>query len=412
MIPFGTYLSRLQYIEGGGNLPNPIHDDKTQSFHFAVLKGDEVDEGEEYMIFEVSTYPQMRELCGSMHAMFYQFKEIMGEDMNYFDSPGVRAALKFNEQWKTLMILLTPYRFPKTFLINILESLTYVLSSIFSKPSYSAAQFVQNSLVEFSKTMSGIYGVSAVLANLRFSVPQTNPNLLETDTILTEVGPYQLISGVISDDKIMENCSLFVFGKILYSNMNRGDLNISLLLVANLEEATEEVPLLDGRVFCLAKHYETVLVSISTKQDSLRTVCQMQQGLMKLDAKRIISKMQQSYAKKLNTQTYATDVVARAGDFVVTQPPFIATPLFPIPEESGLLAANAIAVEMYDNMSRPGVNCLVRYKLIDKVKLRVYFKRAGKTMLFYQHEEGKALDDGQQERLKSIPALLERINSN
>ena len=297
MFPFGTYLSRVQYAPTQGKLPSSIHDDTTQPFHFGVLKGNSVGEAEEFMIFQVSTYPEMRSLCGSMHAMFYQFKEIMGEDMNFFDSPGVRAAIKYNEQWDTLMILLTPYMFPKTFLINILESITYVLSSIYQEPSYSAAQFVQNSLVLFSKSMSGIYGISSVLANLRFSVPQTNPNLLETDTILTEVGPAQLLSGVIDDTSITSCCSLFVFGRVLFSNMDRGDLNIAYLLVANLEEASAEIPMLDGRYFCLARHYETVLVSVSTPENSLRTCCIMQQGLMKLDANRIISKMQQSFGK-------------------------------------------------------------------------------------------------------------------
>ena len=66
---------------------------------------------------------------------------------------------------------------------------------------------------------------------------------------------------------------------------------------------------------------------------------------------------------------------------------------------------------MYDAMSRPGVNCLCRYKLNDSIKLRVTFRRAGKTMLFYQNDEKQVVDDAQQDRLRSIPNLLERIQA-
>lgn len=377
-IPIGTYLAKLQYAVDKGKLEKCIHEDSTQPFHFAVLKANVANLDEEYMYYHVSTYPDIRKLCGSFHAMYFNYKSIFGTDAETFESQGVRAAFKLNDKWKALMILLTPYNYPNSFLFDIVKRLSYVLSALFERPSYAAAQFTHKSLIWFMKAMSTVRGISSVISTYKSPVRQEYPRLMESDSILCEVGPRDLIQGAITDESIKDQCAIFVFGRILYTNMDNPNLFIAELLVANLIETTADQITVDKRLFCLAKHFHTVMVTITEPGRGLEKCCKMQVILMKLDSQGLISKMQQSFAKKL-PPVNALDVLVVSGPFTVTQPPFIEAPLFT--QVNLALKANAIAAQMYEKMMTPGFNCIVDY-LIAKYEFRVKFVRHGEDLVF------------------------------
>jgi hypothetical protein len=389
----------MQYSHNEGKLPNIIHTDATQPFHFAVLTADVKAEGQEYMIYQVSTYPGTRELCGIFHGLFINFRELFGEDPKSFESQGVRAAFKFNTAWNAILMLFSPYRYPESFLYQAVLKLSYVLSRLFRRPSLLSAQFAHKSLIAFSKAMTSVDGISSVLATWNPSVPQKLPNLLETDSILVDVGPKDLVAGVL-DGLSIDKRSIFVFGRILYSTMTDSELIIAELLVANMNETTAEKETTDGRLFCMARHFHTVMVTITEKGRGLEKCCQMQVALMRLDAQGLISKMQQAFAKKL-PPVKALDVLVVSGPFTLTNPPFIEAPLFA--QKDLLLEANAVAAEMYEKLMKPGFKCIVDYA-IKKTDFRVKFVRHGDTLTFIHTSE-----DVDEQELRPIPHMLKSI---
>ena len=401
-IPIGTYLAKAQYSPNQGRLPLIIHDDTSQPFHIGVLKATVSGPDEEFMYFHVSTYPQIRKLCASFHAMFLNFKSILGSDPQFFESEGVRAAFKMNEKWKALIILLTPYRYPLSFLYDAVKRISYVLSALFDRPSYNAAMFAQRSLVVFMKAMSTVRGFTSVLPTYKSQRRQVYPELMENDSELCEIGPKQVIESAINDPSISDQVAVFVFGRILYTTMNNANLFIAELLVANLYETTAEFTTTDGRLFCLAKHFHTVMVTITEPGKGLEKCCAMQVSLMKIDYQGFISKMQQAFAKKLPPQK-ALDILVVSGPFTVTQPPFIEAPLFA--SHTIALQANAIAAEMYEKMMSPGFNCIVDY-LIQKFEFRVKFVRHGDDLTFLHTAE--QVDESES---APLPQMLKIIRS-
>lgn len=399
-IPIGTFLAKLQYSDNEGKLPKVIHEDPTQPFHFAVVKMALEQEDEEYMIFQVATYPRTREFCGICHAYYHQFKQLLGEEPKSMESAGVRAAFKASKAWNALLILFTPYRYPESFLYNAVMKLSFVLGQLFPRPSYASAQFAHKSLICLMKSMSSVKGIGSVIATYKQTVPQQAPNLLEDDSILCDVGPNKLVRGVLEDSEISGKCSIFVFGRILYSTMEDSEIAISELLVANLNETTTDVETVNHKLYCLARHFHTVMVTITEPGRGLEKCCAMQVALMKLDAQGLISKMQQSFAKKLPPQK-ALDVLIVAGPFTVTNPPFIEAPLFA--EKNLMLQSNAIAAEMYEKVMTPGYRCIVDY-IIGKTDFRVKFARHGDTMSFIHTAE-----DVDEQELAPLPHMLKAL---
>jgi hypothetical protein len=399
-IPIGTFLSKLQYSHNEGKLSDILYDDPVQPFHFAVVKA-QVNPDEEWMIYHCGTSPGIRGICSHFITLFTNFRELLGEEPKSLEAHGVRAAFKLNETWNTLFILFTCYRYPGSFLYNGVLKLSSVLSQIFSRPSYRSAQFAQKSRVLFSKAMTSVSGISSVIATWKSEHPQKMPNLLETDSILVEVGPDFLLSAVFERFDV-DPCSVFVFGRLLYSSMNDGDLVISELLVANLDQTTWEKEAVDGRVFCLARHFHTVMVTITTAGRGLEMCCRMQVALMKLDAQGLITKMQQAFAKKLPPEK-ALDTLIVSGSFTLTNLPFVSVPLF-APRDLRL-QANAVAAEMYEKMSQPGSKCIVD-DIIGKTDFRIKFVKHGNTKTFIHTAEAV-----NEQELAPIPHMLKAIRA-
>ncbi|OHT04021.1 hypothetical protein TRFO_28562 [Tritrichomonas foetus] len=399
-IPIGTYLAKLQYSPNRGMLPEIIHEDYSQPFHFAVLKASLSSPEEEYMHFHISSYPNIRKLCGSFHAMFLSFRSILGSDPETLESEGVRAAFKRNDKWNAIVMIMTPYRYPTSFLYDAVMRLNYVLSALFERPSYDAAVFAQRSLVVFMKAMSTVRGISSVLATYKSSVRQEHPVLIESDSILCEVGPKQLVDSAINDPSISDQVAIFVFGRVLYTTMSNANLFIAELLVANLFDTTTEQLTVDGRLFCLAKHFHTVMVTITEPGHGLEKCCAMQVSLMKLDSQGIITKMQQSFGKKLPPQT-ALDVLVVSGPFTVTHPPFIEAPLFA--SHNLKLQSNAIAAEIYEKMSTPGFNCIVDY-IIAKYDFRIKYVKNADSLIFL-HTTGQV----DEKEVAPLPHMLKGL---
>ncbi|KAH0790717.1 hypothetical protein GPJ56_005312 [Histomonas meleagridis] len=329
----------------------------------------------------------------------------MDEDPSSFESEGVRAAFKINKQWDALLILMTAYRYPESFLVNALKRLNFALTKLFPRPSYSSAVFVQKSLICFSKYMSSVEGISSVLAQFP-ATNQTLPILSETDTELREVGPGPIISGLIEDSINSNQLCVFVFGRVLYTTMTSDQIVISELLVANLSETTSEYETVDGQLYCLARHYHVVMVSIAKPGDGLKVCCAMQVTLMKLDHQQLITKMQQTLGKKL-TPKNAYDVMVVSGPFIVTQPPFIDAPIFPQTSSEYKLAykAKATAAEMYEKMVKSGFYCFVDFRIADAV-FRAQFKKQGDAFTFMLSNNEKKVDESV---VSSIPHMLKSI---
>lgn len=400
-IPIGTYLAKLQYALDKGKLPDCIHEDTTQPFHLAVLKQN-TDPNEEFMYFHVSTYPEIKELCRSFSAMFKSYQTLFNCDPETFESKGVRAAFRLNNKWNALLILFSPYKYPNSFLFDILKRISYVLSALYERPSYAAAKFAHRSLIWFMKAMSTVRGIQSVISTYKSPVRQEYPRLMESDSILCEVGPKELIEGAIADEEIKKNCAVFVFGRILYTNMDNPNLFIAELLVANLVDTTADQMTVDRHLFCLAKHFHTVMVTITEPGRGLEKCCKMQVSLMKLDSQGLITKMQQSFAKKL-PPLKALDVLVVSGPFTVTQPPFIEAPLFT--QATLGLQANAIAAIMYEKMMTPAFNCIVDY-LIMKNEFRVKFIRHGEDLIFL-HMNGPV----EEREAAPLPQILKVVRS-
>jgi hypothetical protein len=250
------------------------------------------------------------------------------------------------------------------------------------------------------KAMTSVDGIPAVLATWRPPVPQKLPNLLESDSILVDIGPQDLISRALEGLNIAK-FSIFVFGRILYTNMNDGELAISEFLVANLNQTTWDKATLDRKLYCLARHFHTVMVTITDDTtQGLEKCCNMQVALMRLDAEGLISKMQQSLGKKL-PPAGALDVLVVSGPFTLTNPPFVQAPLFA--QKTVHLLANAVAAEMYEKMMRPGFQCTVNY-VIEKSEFSVRYVKHGDTMRFLHTSE-----DVDEQELAPIPHMLEAI---
>jgi hypothetical protein len=361
-----------------------IHDDPTQPFHFAVLKKD-FKEGEEFMIFHVSTCPQVKELCGIFHGLFHEFRNVLAKDPKSLESFGVRAAFKMNGPWDAILILFSAYRYPESFLYSSICELNLAMTHLFPRPSYAAAQFVLKSLIAFSKSMGSIEGIPSVLATYKLPQPQLTPVLLQSESELVEVGPRRLIEDALESTDIGEKICVFVFGRVIYTSMSDTELTISEMLVANLNQTTQEFKTIDDRAFCLARHFHTVMVTISDPAHALEKCCQMQVAMMKLDVreKGYIAKMEQSFAKRLPPLP-ALDVLVVSGPFTLTNPPFLEAPLFV--EKSLALEANAIAAEMYEKMSEPAFTCIVNY-LIGKTSFTVKCARNQLGMTFLHTSE-------------------------
>ena len=184
--------------------------------------------------------------------------------------------------------------------------------------------------------------------------------------------------------------------------MSNPDLFAAELLVGNLYDTTSEHLTTDNRLFCLAKHFHTVMVTISEPGRGLEKCCSMQVSLMKLDAQGVITKMQQSFAKKL-PPAKALDILVVSGPFVVTQPPFIEAPLF---ASNNLgLQSNAIAAQMYEKMMSPGFNCIVDY-IIEKYPFRVKLVRHGDDYTFL-HTNGPV----DEKEAAPLPQLLKAVRA-
>jgi hypothetical protein len=357
--------------------------------------------GEEPMIYHCGTYPGIAQICGHFYQAFRIFRDMHHQEPKSLEARGVRVAFKLNTTWNTLLILFTGYRYPESFLYNAVVKLSYVLSRLFPRPSFRSAQFAQKSLVLFSKAMTSVSGISSVIATWRSNEPQKMPNLLESDSILVEVGPQELLSHVFERVDI-DPCTVFVFGRLLYSTMSDGDLIISELLVANMDQTTCEKETVDGRVFCLARHFHTVMVTTTTSDRGLEMCCKMQVALMKLDHQGLITKMQQAFAKKLPPEK-ALDILIVSGSFTLTNPPFVSVPLFA--QRNLRLQANAVAAEMYEKMSRIGFKCVVDYR-IGNNHFKVKFVKHGETKTFVHTSEPV-----NEQELAPIPHMLRAIRS-
>lgn len=400
LVPIGTYLAKLQHSLNRGMLTGIIHEDATQPFHFGVVKMEFVPERDEFMIFQVATYPKTSELCGKCYAYFTQFKAIMGEEPKTMESSGVRIAMKVCKAWNALLVLFTPYRYPESFLYNSIMRLNLGISQLFKRPSYLAAQFVSKSLIMFMKAMATVQGFGAVIASYKAATEQKAPFLPEDDSILADVGANKLVRAVLEDSEISGKCAIFVFGRILYATMTNTEITLAELLVANLSETTAERETIGGRLYCMARHFHTVMVTITDPGHGLEKCCAMQVALMKLDVQGLIAKMQQSFGKKL-PPLQALDVLILSGPFMVTNPPFIEAPLFA--ETELPLRANAVAAEMYEKMMSPGFKCIVNY-IIEKTDLRVKFSRHGDTMSFVHSTQ--PLDESE---LAPLPHMLKAL---
>ena len=401
-IPIGTYLSKVQYCESQGKLPLHPFENSLEPFHFASLKYHVESEGEEFMFFQVSTYPEMKRICGSFHGMFLQFQKLLGEDPIHLESQGFRATFHLNKTWNSLLILLTPYKFPLSFLYNTLRRISFTISNLFLKPSFKSAKFVKNCLIYFSKSMNTLEGFQAVLASYKVPEMKGKPQLLETDTILTDIGAPQLISNAIDDSIIMQSLSLFVYNRVLFTSMNDSDLCISELIVSNQQNTTEEFLTLDNKVFCIAKHYNTTMVSICEPKGGLERCCKMQVALMKLDSKGIINKMQSCFAKILPPQQ-ALDTVILSGPFMVSQPPFIGSPLFVNKDIN--LEAKSIAALMYESLSKPARRAVVDF-LIENTEFKVRYYRNGDALIFLISLIKEKIDENE---ISSLPHLLKSV---
>lgn len=398
-IPIGTYLSRLQYAKSEGRLPDAPNDDRTQPFHFGVLKAELKEDDQEFMIYSVSTFPQMRQICGAFHAMYFQFLELTGDEPTVLESGGMKCAFQKSPDWNALLVLITFYKFSSGFLTSHLQSLNYALAYLFPEPNIASAKFANNALIHYSKTMSGIEGIDAVLSN--YKVPNLKkPNFNESDTILTDVGPASLVEGAVGDNQIYSTCSVFVYERALFSNMECNDMAIAELLVANMRDPTEEYETIDGRLFCLARHYHTYMISITEPGKGLERCCKMQVALMKLESMNIIRKMQAAFAKRLPPNE-AADILVSSGIFNATQPPFLAAPLFAQP--SPALEAAAVASMMYSSMARSSHHAIVNF-LLDKTRFTVIFAKQGDAFVF--SVASKPVDD---KEITPLPALLKAL---
>jgi len=397
-IPIGTYLSKVQHCSHQGKLPLSPYENPSQPFHFAVMKNKVEKETDDFMIFSVSTYPDLRSVCGSLHAMFLQFRLIFGEDPAVLESKGFRAAVFYCKQWDSIMILMTTYRFSTRFLQNCLNRLVNSLPILFPKPSYKAAVFSNNSLIWFSKSMDAIEGFPSVLANLKDNTKKPP----ETDTLLTDVGAPQLISNAVEDRVIMSSCSVFVYGRLLFTTMNDIDLSISVLIVANQQQTTEEYPTNDGRAFCVARHYDTCMVSVSSAGDGLKRCCEMQASMMRLDSKGVISKMQASFYKVLPPET-ALDVAVVSGQFVVSQPPHIGAPLFQSKNET--MEAKSIASLMYPPLTSNVLRAVIDY-IVNTTEFKLRYSKNGDAMTFWLSPIKTLIDE---KELDALPHLLKGV---
>jgi hypothetical protein len=248
--------------------------------------------------------------------------------------------------------------------------------------------------------MTSVDGIPAVLAAWRPRVAQKLPNLLETDSILVDVGPQDPILRALEGLDIAK-FSIFVFERILYTNMADAELAIAELLVANLTQTTCERATLDRKLYCLARHFHTVMVTITDDMAiELEKCCKLQVALMRLDADGLISKMQQAFGKKLPPAA-ALDTLVVSGPFTLTHPPFVQAPLFA--QKTLHLHAKAVAAEMYEKMMRPGFQCIVNY-IIEKSEFRIKYVKHGDTMTFLHTSE-----DVDEQELVPIPHMLEAI---
>ena len=407
-VPIGTWLAKVQYAQTQGKLPNISCDDPIQPFHFAVMKDTVEKESEEIMVYQVSSFPEMKTLCCSFHAMRRGFKTIFNDEPDYLESNGFRAALRYNKVWKKLLILITCYKFPKSFLLGMMNRISGTLSALFEVPNRKSAQFAQQALICFSKNMNSVEGVQAALASYKMPQIKGRPNLAETDTILVEVGVSSLVSAACDDPAILGACALFVYGRIIYTTMNNENMWIAELLVANQKDTTEEYLTVDGRLFCVARHYNTVMVSITAPGRGLEICCKMQVVLMNLDAKNLIAKMQQSFAKVLPPQA-ALDVLVTNGPLKVSQPPFVIAPLFAQPNK--ILEINAIASMMYETCSNGTNRATVSFYVSDTKDMetfRLRFAKKGESMSFWVSPAKREADG---EEAAAIPHMLAGIRN-
>lgn len=405
-IPIGTFLSRVQYARSQGKLRKPFYENPSQPFHFAVLKYKIQNETDEFMIYHVSTYVNMKNVCGSFHAMFKEFEKLFGEQPDFLECKGMNAALKYHKNWDCLLVLMTAYRFPRSYLTAMLENIYISLDSFFEKPSLKSAQFVQKAMVIYSKTMNNIDGVQSVLAGYKSSTKNNN----QTERFLDEVGPAKLVSSALEDEVIFQNCAVFVYGKCLFTTMSRENLAVSEILVGNQTKATEEYLTRDGRLFCLARHYHTVMVSIAIPGSGLERCCKMQAALMKLDANGIVTQMQMSFANDLLPKN-ALDVFVSCGPFKVSQPPFMAAPVFARPDQPNLIAI-ATGCLLYETMSNPGYNAVIDFKYTfksakDQQVFRVSYTKKGDAIAFWIAPVSAKIDDAETASLIHSTAAIQ-----
>ncbi|EAY02202.1 hypothetical protein TVAG_451020 [Trichomonas vaginalis G3] len=408
-IPIGTFLAKVQYAESQGKLEHLVHDDPIQPFHFAVLKDTLQSENEEVMVYQVSTFPDMRKICLTFHAMRRSFKQLFNEEPDYLESNGLRAVFRFNNIWKKLLIIVTNYKFPKSFLFGMINRMSGTLSALFEKTSYKSAQFARSALICFSKNMNNVNGVQSVLATLSQPLPPRAPQLSGTDKRVLESGPGQLILAACEDPVIFGSCSVFVYGRCIFTTMNDLNLWISELIVANQRETTEEYLTIDGRLFCIARHNYTTMVSITAPSRGLEICCKMQVVLMRLDSKNFITKFQGAFANIL-PPFQEFDALVTKGPFKVSQPPFVCAPLF-VPV-SLTLRANAIASLMYESCSNGTNGALISYK-VDKMKYRLKFVHKADSMVFwiYHVPKGKRDKIFVHDNVVSLPHFLSSLSN-
>lgn len=409
-IPIGTFLAKVQYAESMGKLEKQVYDDPIQSFHFAVLKDTVNNENEEIMVYQVSTFPDMRKICMTFHAMRRSFKTLFGEEPDYLESNGLRAVFRFNNIWKKLLVIVTNYKFPQSFLFGMIDRMSGTLSALFEKPSYKSAQFARSALICFSKNMNSVNGVQSVLATLSQPKPKKAPQQLSgTDKRVIESGPGQLILAACEDTSITSSCAVFVYGRCIFTTMNDLNLWISELIVANQRDTTEEYLTIDGRLFCIARHEYTTMVSITAPSRGLEICCKMQVVLMRLDSKNFITKFQRSFANIL-PPFEGLDTLVTKGPFKVSNPPFVCAPLFqPV---SLALRANAIASLMYESCSNGTNGALISYK-VDDNKYRLKYVHKSDSMVFWVYFVDRKKKDRvfNHDNVVSLPHYLSSLNN-
>lgn len=413
-IPIGTFLAKVQYADSKGILSHAKidSDDAANPFHFAALKKTVKKETDEVMLFTISPMKDLKPICGAFHTLYSDYVRLFGEKPEYIDSKGFRAVFKSNDVWESIFMIITPFKFPVSFLYSLINQISYGLAAFF-KPTQkkNAARFVQKSLIAFSKNMNCLTGYQSIITGLNSQRNAKRKPLDQTDSMIGDSGLSAYIADSISGD-IHSKCSIYVFGRLIYSTMDDNDLALSEMLVANMSKTTEDHTSVAGDTFCLARHYNTVMVSIIDRGSSmspLERCCNMQASLMRLDAKNMINKMQHAFARILPPEGTLDALVVYDGRFKASQPPFRCAPLFANPNPS--LSATALASLLYETISSVATNAIINLSLSRELHFRICYRSIGNGMHFWIAPKVNADKIGNTNELDRAVSLLGAVSS-